>query len=69
MNRKELEEKLRDLIPQRDLAKLLKVTVKTLIEWNKEGINGQTLPKIQIGRQVFYRPDDVDRFQKVSSGK
>lgn len=68
MSRKELEEKLRDLIPQRELARLLGVTPKTIIGWNTHGINGSTLPKIRIGRQVYYRPDDVDRFQKLISG-
>lgn len=66
MTRKVLENKLKDLIPQRELAEMLGVTVKTLIDWNKRGYNGQILPKVNIGRLVFYRPADVDRFQKLS---
>jgi len=63
-----MEADFRDLVPQRDLAKLLRVTVKTLIQWNRKGVNGMTLAKVKIGRHTYYRPIDVDRFQKLVSG-
>ncbi len=68
MSRSELEEKIKNLIPQRELAQLLGVTVKTVIAWNTSGINGRTLPKVRIGRQVYYQPDDVDRFRQFVTG-
>ncbi len=68
MSKGELEEKIRNLISQRELAKLLGVTTKTIIAWNRDGINGRTLTKVKYGRHVYYRPEDVDQFRKVIGG-
>lgn len=68
MSRTEVEAEIKQLISQAALAKLLGVTAKTLAEWNRKGFRGLTLPKIKIGRRVYYRPDDVVRFQRVITG-
>ena len=68
MSRIEVESEIKQLISQQELAKLLGVTPKTLAEWNRHGFRGLTLPKVKIGRRVFYRPDDVVRFQRVITG-
>ena len=68
MSRTEVEAEIKQLISQAELAKLLGVTAKTLAVWNRKGFRGLTLPKIKIGRRVFYRPDDVVRFQRVITG-
>lgn len=68
MNREEVEREIANLIPQRDLAKLFKVSIRTVIAWNRVGVNGMRLPKVKIGRHAYYRPDDVQRFQQWVCG-
>ena len=70
MTRDDIEREMVNLIPQKSLAVMLHVTVKTVIAWNRVGVNGRTLPKVRVGRKVYYRPDDVSRFQQwIGGGK
>lgn len=42
---------------QEEAAKLLKVSLRTLIRWDKSGY----LPKRHVGRRVAYRREDINR--------
>ena len=42
---------------QEEAAKLLKVSLRTLIRWDKSGY----LPKRHVGRRVAYRREDITR--------
>ena len=48
---------------QEEAAKLLKVSLRTLIRWDKSGY----LPKRHVGRRVAYRREDINRL--VGAGK
>jgi excisionase family DNA binding protein len=45
------------LLSPAELADLLGVPEKTIYKWNSEGTGP---PRLQIGRHVRYRPDDVE---------
>lgn len=70
MTREDIEREIGNLIPQKSLAVLCHVTVKTVIAWNRIGVRGRTLPKVRLGRKVYYRPDDVSNFKQwIEGGK
>jgi hypothetical protein len=68
MTKQELKAELDNLISQKDLAAMLRVTIKTLCAWHRKGRNGRTLAKVRIGKHVFYRPDDVAVFKQAITG-
>lgn len=68
MSRQEVESELRNLIPQKEAARLMRVTPKTLMCWNRVGYKGRTLAKVRVGRHVYYRPEDLSQFKQLISG-
>ena len=54
-----------NLISERDLARKLGRTWKTIRNWRKRGIAGVYLKPTCIGARIYYRPEDLDAFQKA----
>lgn len=53
-----------DLLTEEDLAHRWKVTVVTISQWRW---NGKGPRFFKQGRQVFYRPEDVRRYEEQKS--
>ena len=43
-------------LTQEQVSELLSVHPTTLINWHKNGL----LPKYQLGRRVYYKPNDIE---------
>ena len=50
-------EQLEQLMTSKEVAKVLRVTKKTLYRWRCSG----RLEGVKVGRQYLYKPDDVKR--------
>lgn len=57
------------LLTQKELAKLLKVTPKTIREWSLRGVGGRKLERVVLGGKVYYQRQDVEAFRQPATGK
>ena len=53
-----------DLLTEEDLAQRWKVSILTISQWRW---NGKGPRFFKMGRQIFYRPADVQRFEEQKS--
>lgn len=52
-------ETLPDLLDTKQVAALLRLTPRTIINWRNAGVGPAY---IDVGRRIYYRPQDVARF-------
>jgi len=49
-----------ELLDTKQVAKLLRLTPRTLDKWRSAKTHA--LPYVKVGRKVFYRPEAIDTF-------
>ena len=54
---------LEKLIPAKDVAILLRTSIRTLRRWVKVGIDGRRLVATKLGGKLFFAAQDIEAFK------